>query len=189
MAKLSEQVCDSIRNDIISGRLGARTFLIESEVAERFGVSRAPVRDALHRLCDQGYLVSYPRKGYMVNMHSREEVNKLQEIRLQLEKLSVRLAIETASDAEILSLRELAKGSEQTTDPDNTENSRFHLRLAEISHNEFIPQVLRDLIVKATIPLLNQKIDLDKHNSIIDAMLERDLEKAYRCLEADIHKI
>ena len=74
--KLSVKIYDTLRNEIISGKINARTFLSESEVAKRFQVSKAPVRDALHLLNSQGYLTSYPRKGYLVNVYTEKDLQQ-----------------------------------------------------------------------------------------------------------------
>lgn len=184
--KLSTNIYESIRNDIIFGKLGPRTFLSESEVGKRFGVSRAPVRDALHLLCEQGYLISYPRRGYMINTYTNEEINKIQTIRLHLEKLCIKLAIENATDEELESLREFTKKQSKESDPNKSNNTQFHLRLAEITKNEFIPMILRDIINKATLARIGYESDLKGHDYIVDALLERNENKAVEKLENDI---
>lgn len=109
-------------------------------MAEKYQVSKAPVRDALHLLVKQGYLVSYPRKGYMVNRFSIDEINQIQMIRRQIEHLSVELVIKNATDEQIQSLYAY-------TDKKNQEegNSEFHLALAGISGNKFLPETLQEL--------------------------------------------
>ncbi len=72
--KLSSKIYNSIKADIDSGVIDGRSFLSEAQLAKQFGVSKAPVRDALHLLCSQGYLISYPRKGYMLNLYSSESI-------------------------------------------------------------------------------------------------------------------
>ena len=158
----------------------------ESQTAEAFGVSKAPVRDAFHLLCSQGYLVSYPRKGYMVNLFSAEEINQIQVIRKEIEKLCVRLVIEHASDEAISSLREFTEKQFDAKKVADTNNSRFHMRMAEITGNQYLPGVLNDLISKASQSQINKKSDLDKHNQIIEALLARDIKKAEQYIEEDI---
>lgn len=184
--KISTKIYNGIRNDIISGHIGPKDFLTEGEVGERFGASRAPVRDALHLLCEQGYLIAYPRKGYMVNIYSNEELNKMQEIRLQLEKLSIHLAIQNATDSEINSLREFTREQYCGQNPNESNNFRFHMCLAAIGKNEFLPLQIRDLVNKSSLSQISDASDFEKHNAIIDALLERDEAKACKCMEADL---
>lgn len=103
--KLSHKIYVEIRNGILDGEYSARDFLSEAQIAKKYGVSKAPVKEALHILADQGYLISYPRRGYMINTYSDEELDKIQEIRKTLEALCVRLAISKASDEELEALR------------------------------------------------------------------------------------
>lgn len=184
--KLSEKIYRSIKADIDSGVIDGRSFLSEAQLAKQFGVSKAPVRDALHLLCSQGYLISYPRKGYMLNMYSADELNQIQVIRRQVEKLCVKLVIEHASDEEILSLKAFTKEQIGGSDPAKTNNTMFHLHLAEITGNKYLPGILQDLLYKASLAALKRSSDLEKHQHIIDALLERDLEKAEKYLEEDI---
>lgn len=184
--KLSTKVYTEIRDDIINGRIGRREFLNEKEVGARFSVSRAPVRDALHLLCEQGFLVSYPRKGYMVNSYTKDELDKIYQIRRHLEKLCVQLAIENATDEEINSLREFTKTAAVTLNPSETNNARFHIRLAEISKNEFLVAPVRDFVNITSMCSIKSDTNLSRHDAIVDALLERDVEKAQEKLSLDI---
>ncbi|MBQ3132271.1 MAG: GntR family transcriptional regulator [Clostridia bacterium] len=184
--KLSVKIYDTLRNEIISGKINARTFLSESEVAKRFQVSKAPVRDALHLLNSQGYLTSYPRKGYLVNVYTEKDLQQIQQIRKHLEKLCIELAIKNASDEEILSLKEYAISEEQWEDPLKTNNTRFHMQLAVIGKNEYLPGVLIELLSKVSLIAINKTTDTRKHQAIIDALLHRDYDEAVACLEADM---
>lgn len=186
--KLSVKIYNSIKQDIEQGVLDGRDFLSESQLARDFGVSKAPVRDALHLLCGQGYLISYPRRGYMVNLFSAEEINQAQVIRRQIEKLCAKLIIETATDEQILSLREFTHDDFGNLEPSKTNNSLFHMRMAEISGNKYMPETLQGLVSKASQAGIRAKTrsDLTKHNRIIDALLARDIEEAEAAIEDDI---
>lgn len=187
MERKAQAVYKQVLEDIITHKIDNRAFISENDIGKRFGVSRAPVRDALHLLCEQGYLVSFPRKGYMVNFYNNEQINKLQQIRRQLEKLSVQLAIENASDAQIESLREFTTEQQVVnTVPDESNNTRFHLKLADIGGNEFLSPLLRNVINRASMTMMGEESDFDRHEHIIDALLNRDLELAYKMLEEDI---
>ena len=184
--KLSTKICDKIREEILSGDIGPKTFLSEKEVAQRFGVSKAPVRDALHLLTNQGYLISYPRRGYLVNQYTESDFRQIQQIRFQLEKLSVSLAIENASDEEIESLREFTLEASNESDPSRTDNTRFHMRLAEIGKNGFLPGILSELLNKISLMHIRDRSDLKKHSDIIDALKKRDVELAQSRLAEDM---
>lgn len=187
--KLSEKIFAQIRMDIITGKYTARDFISESEIAKRYGVSKAPVKDALHLLADQGYLVSYPRKGYMVNTFSREEINQIQQIRRCLEALCVQLVIEHASDEEIEALCDTIDGADMSVEPENTINYRFHMGLARISGNPMLATTLEKLVNIASMTQLQREPDSRNFRQIIDALLARDKEQAVRLIEKDIANV
>jgi DNA-binding GntR family transcriptional regulator len=184
--KLSEEIFGKVRGDIISGKYSARDFISESEIAKEYGVSKAPVKEALHLLADQGYLVSFPRKGYMVNTFTRAEVNQIQEVRRCLESLCVQRAIEYATDEEIASLRTAIADTTKSDEPEKTVNYRFHMQLAEISGNPVLPQTLERLVNIASMTQLHREADVDNFQHIIDAIAARDLELATEWICKDI---
>jgi DNA-binding GntR family transcriptional regulator len=187
--KLSDKIFKEIRSDIIQGKYKSRDFISESMIAKKYGVSKAPVKEAMHNLVSQGYLIIYPRKGYMVNILSKDETNQIQTIRRELGALSVRLAIQNATDEEILSLRFYKDPVEKNMDPRETVNTKFHMRLAEISGNQFLPETVGPLVNKASMSHINEEPDTDHFDKIVDAMLERDEEKAVEYLLEDIRYI
>ncbi len=187
--KKSTQIYEDLKRDILQGKINSRSFLNASEISEKYKVSKAPVRDALQVLCDRGFLISYPRKGYMINIFSNEEANKIQALRRHIEKYSVQLAIENASDEEINSLRAFTQRQSTANIPEESNNLRFHLKLAEIGHNEYLPDILRDLVGKITLANIKSESDLTSHQKIIDALLARDLNAAVRYIEEDIHPV
>lgn len=184
--KLSEKIFNKVRSDIISGRYSARDFISESEIAQAYGVSKSPVKEALHLLADQGYLISYPRKGYMVNTYSREEINQIQQIRRNLETLCVQLAIKNATDQEIESLRLTIVGDDMSAEPEKTINYRFHMGLAKISANPFLVQTLDKLVNITSMTQIDRDPDVTNFNHIIDALIKRDEEEAVSWLLRDI---
>ncbi|MFR8519336.1 MAG: GntR family transcriptional regulator [Emergencia timonensis] len=184
--KLSDKIYAEIRNGIIDGEYSARDFLSEAQVAKKYGVSKAPVKEALHILADQGYLISYPRRGYMINTYSDEELDKIQEIRKTLEALCVRLAIAKASDEDLEELRFYRDGETRALDPRETVNFKFHIGLARLSGNEFLVDTLIPLVIKASMNKINCEADIDNFDKIIDAMLARDEAKALQYLDEDI---
>lgn len=179
--KLSVKIYNGIKDDIENGRIDYKDFFSEAQIAEKYQVSKAPVRDALHLLAEQGYLVSYPRKGYMVNRFTIDEINQIQLIRRQIEYLSVELIIKHASDEQIRSLYSYTDNQKN-----DSGNSEFHLAMAEMSGNKFLPETLRELLSKIRIAKCSDEVNREKHKALVDALCERSLERAHKCLENDI---
>ena len=99
--QLWQAVADQIRDEILDGRLPAGSRLVETELAERFGVSRGPIRDALAELSRSGLAVDLPRRGTFVPSLTEDDLSEVYVIRRAIEEAAVRLAIELASEAEI----------------------------------------------------------------------------------------
>lgn len=99
--QLWQSVSDQLRDEILDGSLPAGARLVETELAERFGVSRGPIRDALRELSRSGLTVDLPRRGTFVSSLSESDLEEVYVIRRAIEEAAVRLAIERASDADI----------------------------------------------------------------------------------------
>jgi len=94
---LKNQVLEVLRDCLLSGQFSPGTPLIEREWAERLGVSRNPVREALMQLESEGLVVSKPGGRYVVTLAERD-INELYQVRLLLERLAVRLAAQNVND-------------------------------------------------------------------------------------------
>ena len=105
--QLWESVSDQLRDEILDGRLPAGTRLVEMELADRFGVSRGPIRDALRDLARQGLALDLPRRGTFVSSLTERDLEEVYGIRRAIEEAAVRGAIARASGAEIAELFEL----------------------------------------------------------------------------------
>lgn len=187
--KISDRIYCELRKDIIDGKYQPREFISESQIAKLYDVSKAPVKEAMHNLVEQGYLIGYPRKGYMVNSYSNDEINQIQEIRRNLESMCVSLAIKNASNEEIEKIRDYINGDKNNMDPRDTINSHFHLNLARLSGNKFMEEVLRNLVHRASMARIKDDPDVANFNHIIDAMLDRNEEEALKWLIIDIRML
>ena len=187
--KKSTKIYEAIKADILCGGLDRRSFVNAGEIAEQYQVSKAPVRDALQVLCDQGYLVSYPRKGYMVNIFDREEANQIQNVRRHVEKYCVELAIEHATDEEIKSLGRYTKRNLPEQGNRYQSELQFHVRLAEIGGNEYLVEIVKNLAGKIAMANIDTASDLCYYEKVVEALLDRNLEEAIQYIEADIESL
>src|SRR5512132_4425425 len=104
--QLWEAVSEQLRDEILDGRLPAGARLLETELAERFGVSRGPVRDALNELARQGLAQDLPRHGTFVSSLSEHDLEEVYVLRRAIEEAAVRLAISRGSDADLTGMYE-----------------------------------------------------------------------------------
>jgi len=98
---LTERVYRQLRSAIITGKISGGTRLVESNLAAELKVSRTPIREALHKLALEGLLYSIPRAGYIVEEMSDHDIQDLFTIRMSIEQIAARLAIEKITPREL----------------------------------------------------------------------------------------
>jgi DNA-binding GntR family transcriptional regulator len=194
--QLNEVVAERLRHDIVVGRLRAGERLAEERLADDYGVSRTPVREALRRLQAEGFVDMVPNRGATVRSVGLDEARDLLAVRAALETLVVRQAVERASPADVVDMRALvAAGVAATSRHDWDEvtelNARFHDRLALASGNAIAHQLitqLRDRIawVYASEVARRAAASWSEHADIVDALGRRDAELAVRRIATHI---
>lgn len=171
--------------------------LVESELADRFGVSRTPIREALQRLETQSVLVRDGRSMVVASL-SHDELGELYIVRAALEGLAARLAAQHAAPEEIRVLFEMiAADRKLQNDPKRLSraNKRFHRQIHLASHNRYLIQQLemvhRTMALLATTSLAAEGrpgAALDEHEKIVAAIEARDGAAAEAALKAHISK-
>lgn len=172
--------------------------LVESELAERLGVSRTPVREALQRLETQSML-SRDGRSLMVASLDHNQLAELYAVRTELEGLAARLAARHATDEETRVLRTMVEDDRALLGGDPRQlsraNKRFHKQIHLASHNRFLVQQLdllhRSMALMATTSLAAEGRDeaaMVEHDQIVSAIEARDGEAAYQALKAHISR-
>lgn len=144
---LRDQVYDALENLIISGVLAPGQRLTEGDLAERLGVSRNPVREALNGLSRAGWVELRPRQGAYVRRRTAREGDEFYHVRQLLEIESARLAADRADEDGVAGLRGLlAEGWDALEHKDDERllslNSRFHAAVVELSGNSVLAETL-----------------------------------------------
>jgi DNA-binding GntR family transcriptional regulator len=98
---LADEIAYRLRTDILEGRLQLGAPLRHEQLATRFGVSRTPIREALHKLQATGLVELVPNRGAVVRTPARTELIEVYELRADLEGLACELACARASDGEL----------------------------------------------------------------------------------------
>ncbi|MHA6344089.1 GntR family transcriptional regulator [Roseivivax sp. CAU 1761] len=165
--------------------------LVESDLAERFGVSRTPIREALQRLETQSLLTRDGRSLIVASL-DHNQMAELYAVRTELEGLAARLAARHATEEEILVLSEMVEADQALlNDPAALAraNRRFHSQIHLASHNRFLVQQLdlvhRSMALMATTSLAAQgrgTVALNEHRAIVEAIARRDEDAAYVAL-------
>jgi DNA-binding GntR family transcriptional regulator len=148
--RLRDQVCEQLRDQIISGRLGPGHRLVERDLAEDFGVSRVPVREAVQTLIAEGFVEAVSPRRIVVRKLSRRDVEELFDVRESLEVLSTRQATERADAVALRRFKELLEAARLATvagEPAalSRANSAFHHHVIEMSGNRLLASLLEPL--------------------------------------------
>ncbi|MYM54711.1 GntR family transcriptional regulator [Thalassovita mangrovi] len=169
--------------------------LVESELAERFGVSRTPIREALQRLETQSLLARDGRSLIVASL-DHNQLSELYVVRSELEGLAARLAAHHATKEEVDVLKEMvADDRALMNDPValSRSNRRFHKQIHLASHNRYLVQqldlVYRTMALMATTSLAAEgrgEGALAEHAAIVDAIEKRDEDRAYEALKKHI---
>ncbi len=130
-----ELVLDSVRKAILSGVLGPGDRLRQEELAEVFGTSRIPVREALRALEYEGLVTSEPHRGFTVTTLDADDVEEVYDLRILLESEAVRLALPLLTDEDLEELEVLFSAMQTAATPDDqlASRERFYLRLYSVT--------------------------------------------------------
>lgn len=171
--------------------------LVESELAERFGVSRTPIREALQRLETQSLLARDGRSLIVASL-THNQLAELYVVRAELEGLAASLAAQHATPEEIRVLRDMVDEDRARLDDPAAlarSNRRFHKQLHLASHNRYLVQQLdlvhRTMALLATTSLAAEgrsEMAVQEHDAIVCALETRDRDAAHRALKAHISK-
>ncbi len=174
-----------VRAEILSCALPPGARIHEQELAQRYRVSKSPIRDALLRLQEQSLIEVLPRKGYRVRPISVADAVEMYEMRLLYERACVLRAIETASDADLAGLdvfRTVDRGIDLPAWI--AYNRRFHTTLAALCGNARLARATTDIVEqfdRLTHASVNRMPSagglqrfVDEHCELTDAIQARD---------------
>ena len=190
MSRLSEQLRETIEEEVATGKLLPGTHLDEIELATRFGVSRTPIREALSQLAGEGLLEIRPRRGAVVAQASPQRLIEMFEVMAELEAMCVRLAVRRISEPELLSLEQVHErcrvaAGQRDTDAYFYANEDFHGALYAASHNSFLCEQALALQRKLRpyrrlqLRVRNRlQRSFDEHQNIVDAIREGQVDVA-----------
>lgn len=165
-----DMIYKQVRQDIINCKYGLDEVINEKVIAEKYGVSKTPVREAFTALVQEGYLVKYPRLGYFVKELKLEEYYQIVQLRFILESGIIRYIISSVDDKKIDSLNEHLKQKWVSYEDYYETNMNFHLAMARLLNNEYIYNAL-----KHVFELNTRNLSLEFYNSV-----EGDIHRNHR---------
>lgn len=190
-----EAVTEILREAILRGVYASGQPLRQEDLAAQLGVSRMPIRDALKRLENEGFVVSSPNRGAVVAHISAAEAQELQELRLALEPLLLRLAVPHQTRADLGRAEDLLDEADHETDEARWSglNWEFHMTLYRAADRPRITGMVRglhlsvDRYMRMTLSTMQrQQTSQTEHRAILSACRARNAERAAELLEGHI---
>ncbi|GAA2887305.1 GntR family transcriptional regulator [Actinoplanes cyaneus] len=147
---LVELAVDRLRRDILSGRTDPGERLVEEQLTKRLGISRAPLREAMRLLAEQGLVEHIPRRGARVATLSDDDVRELYEVRDVLERHAVASAPERLDLTRLAEALDTIRGATGTGDRLELANAhrRFHVEVVALSGNRQLTALYETILVK-----------------------------------------
>jgi DNA-binding GntR family transcriptional regulator len=200
---LSDRLVDELQRRILSGSIPVGSWLRHSVIAEEFGISRTPVREALRVLNARGIVTIVQNRGARVNGLSSRDIRELGEIRSELEGLAARLAVHRIDDEQLAQMQDAVRDfeaaiEEYAADPARSRspeanarwsetNEAFHGAILRASGNRQLMVSIEDIsrrlprnsnyaAYSGNSRLLRQ--NLAEHRTVAEAILARDEKKA-----------
>jgi DNA-binding GntR family transcriptional regulator len=180
-----ERVYGLLHEWVVSAELPPGAFLSEPELAERCNTSRTPVREALGRLAQDGWVTSIHRKGFRVRPITLKDLSEMYTYRRVFEQFTAEQAAVAGSTEQfdgLARILEMERRSEKQPAEMVTANELFHLTLAEMTGNERIVMQMR--LVMAHVRRLETISPLHlaeqiRHEEILEAIIARDARLAH----------
>ena len=189
-ASLEEQVTATLESEILTGKLASGTALTEQSLSVRLGVSRTPIRAALHTLAEEGLINLVPNRGAVVVGVTRDDLIDIYKIRMRLEGLASALAAERISREDLATLRESVELAEFYISRNDTEHlkeldTQFHAIIYRASGNRMLNKTLSELHRNITsyrkmslaVPGRLER-SVGEHREILAAIEAGDVERA-----------
>ena len=197
---LEEMVYSRLEEEILSEKLERGSALGEMALSERLGVSRTPVRGALHRLAEDGLVEIAPNRGAVVVGINADDLIDIYHIRMRLEGLASASAAKRITDEELARLLESVELSEFYINKNDTEHikeldTEFHRIIYKASGNRLLCKTLLELHKKIkayrklslTVPGRLER-SLEEHREIYSAIAKRDSELADRLTSLHVER-
>lgn len=184
---LTGEACRRIKQMVLNYDLRPGQKLEHQALSDRLGVSRTPVREALGRLTEEGFVLRVPHKGYFVAEITEAEARELFNLREVLELYSVENAIKKATDRDIADLRAILRSYKEAISQGVSRrmflvDENFHLRIADIGGGSLLKRMLttifEKIIMKRTMEGISPLSGLEsyrRHLRIFKAIESRDV--------------
>lgn len=191
---LYQEVAERLRQRIFAHELTPGTWIDEQKLAEQYGISRTPLREALKVLASEGLVELKPRRGCYVTEISRQDLDDIFPLMAMLEGRSAAEAVAKATPDDVAALQAIHESLEAASRDGRMDaffeaNQEFHRKIQELSGNRWLLSVIQDLRKVLKMSRLHSlslegrlQQSLDEHRLIMKAITARDVAAAERLM-------
>ena len=190
---LYEEVAELLRQRIFAHQLQPGSWIDEMKMAEEFGISRTPLREALKVLAGEGLVTMKVRRGAYVTEVSPKDLLQVYHLLALLESDAASELAQSATDTQIAELQALHDALEASTDDRDAffiANERFHMRVLEMLDNKWLSQMVADLRKVMKLNRHNSLFksgrieeSLQEHRELMQALAARNAGQAQQCVK------
>lgn len=191
---IREIIYDHLKQSILDGVIKPGDRMVERDIAEKYSVSRTPVREALRKLESEGFLEYIPRKGEVVRGFNVDEIKEIYDVRKALECLAVRSAIQNITAEELEALKTIVDQLEKEENGHQSQATfaRLHdfdeliLKTAKMPIVANFLNTLQESLTRYRKINLSQaprrKKAIGEHRQILQAIVDKDVERAEKAV-------
>jgi DNA-binding GntR family transcriptional regulator len=194
-----EEIREQLIEDILNGRLQPGARIVETRIAQQFGVSQGPVREALRDLELFGFVVSSPFRGTQVRQITTDDLLQIYPIRAALEAVAARAAAERIDDATLNHLEELITSMREAAARDDHRaqadaDHAFHAAIVKASGNHMLEHVWQTMRLSITTCVTRSVTHrslhelAERHTVVLDALRAHDPDRAEAAIRRHIEE-
>ena len=193
-SSLSQPVYEYILNMIMTKQLSTGEKIPENKIAEVFGVSRTPVRDAMRQLANEGLINILPNRFAQVAEYAETEILEIGTLRILLDSIAIKLCLLYGSRADFLNLKRIAIECENAYKANDYAlrckyDMEFHMELANITKNSILIKFQKEINLRVQFIILHypnsithDQTYLIQHKQIADALIEHNESEALQLM-------
>jgi len=172
-SSLAEKVYDLLKVQILSGELKGGMVIPEEQLAQQFGVSRTPIREAIKRLAEYGLVILKPRSHALVYQVDDKEAHDIASVRIALESLAITLLTPAMVEKNIHNLSKLAAECQYNLGISNradlyVSDSLFHLELVKCTENSALYTLYERLDSQCQLLRIAQNLPFERLSEIVN---------------------
>ena len=197
---LNDQVYNVLREKILKKELPPGSRMVASKLADEYGISKTPIRDAIRKLVEDGLVSSHSTRGYYVYTPTKKDISEIFEIRKILDVSAAKIVITRILPEHPEALKELRAELEESMNTEDPRDDRyvkndekFHVALVKLTQNEKLLKYYCDLQDQTKLFRFLFSKDDERmktantyHRKIFESLEERDMEKTVQLIEEHI---